>query len=76
MSLSTTGFGSYGHDPSADTWMDSLTWIKLHSLQEYSGSLYGIYRQMLDDIINGTYDSAKGIPDTYSETWAQTLYSE
>lgn len=28
---------------------------------------------MLDDIINGTYDSAKGIPGTYSEAWEQAI---
>lgn len=32
-----------------------------------------IYRQMPDDIINGTYDSVKGIPRTYSEAWEQTI---
>lgn len=31
--------------------------------------IFAIYRQMLDDIINGTYDSAKGISRTYSEAW-------
>lgn len=53
--------------------MDSLTWIKLQSLLEYSSSLDGIYRQMIDDIINGIYDSTEGIPGTYSEAWEQTI---
>ena len=28
---------------------------------------------MLDDITNGTYDSAEDIPGTYSEAWEQTI---
>ncbi|MCH5259568.1 MAG: hypothetical protein J1F18_07440 [Lachnospiraceae bacterium] len=67
------GIGSYGHGISAENWMDSLTWIKLQSLLEYSSSLDGIYRQMIDDIINGNYDSTEGIPGTYSEAWEQTI---
>ena len=67
------GIGSYGQGISIDNWIGGLPWIDLESLSEYSRSLYGIYRQMLDDIIHGTYDSAKGIPGTYSEAWEQAV---
>lgn len=67
------GIGSYGQGISIDNWISGLPWIDLDSLSDYSRSLYGIYRQMLDDIINGTYDSAKGIPGTYPEAWEQAI---
>ena len=65
--------GSYGHGVYDDDWSDDIPWIGLESLQEYSHSLLDIYNQIIDDILNGTYDSSEDIPGTYSEAWEQAI---
>ena len=67
------GIGSYGHGIYDDNWGDDIPWIGLESLQEYSRSLLDIYNQIIDDILNGTYDSSEDIPGTYSEAWEQAI---
>ena len=56
-----------------DNWGDDIPWIGLESLQDYSRSLLDIYNQIIDDILNGTYDSSEDIPCTYSEAWEQAI---
>lgn len=67
------GIGSYGHGVSEDNWGDDIPWIGLESIQDYSRSLLDIYNQIINDIINGTYDSSEDIPGTYSEAWEQAI---
>ena len=67
------GIGSYGHGVYDDDWGDDIPWVGLESLQEYSHSLLDIYNQIIDDILNGTYDSSEDIPGTYSEAWEQAI---
>lgn len=67
------GIGSYGHGVSEDNWGDDIPWIGLESLQEYSRSLLDIYNQIINDILNGTYDSSEDIPGTYSEAWEKAI---
>lgn len=61
--------GSYGHGVLDDNWGDDIPWIALDYLQEYALSVIDIYQQIVDDIINGTYMSDRGIPKTYSDAW-------
>ena len=72
-SVDVTGIGSYGRGISADNWINELPWIRLESLPEYALSLLDMYKQMINDILNGTYDSDKAIPETYSDAWDETL---
>lgn len=72
-SVDVTGIGSYGHGISTNNWINELPWIDLGSIQKYALSLLDMYKQMINDIINGTYDSDKGIPETYSDAWDETL---
>lgn len=67
------GIGSYGNGVYDDNWGDDIPWIGLESLQDYSLSLLDIYNQIIDDILNGTYDSTDDIPGTYSEAWEQAI---
>ena len=67
------GIGSYGNGVYDDDWGDDIPWIGLESLQEYSRSLLDIYNQIINDILNGTYDSSEDIPGTYSEAWEQAI---
>ena len=63
------GIGSYGIGANVDEWADDIPWIGLDSLQEYADTIPGVYDKVVDNVISGTYDSNKDIPETYSDAW-------
>lgn len=67
------GIGSYGAGTTMNDWADDVPWISLESLMDYALSLLDIYQKLIDDILNGIYDSNEDIPETYSEVWENTI---
>lgn len=63
------GIGSYGTGADVEEWADIIPWIGLDSLQEYVDVISGIYDKVVDNVITGTYDSNKDLPETYSDAW-------
>lgn len=63
------GIGSYGTGADVEEWADIIPWIGLDSLQEYVDVISGIYDKVVDNVISGTYDSNKDLPETYSDAW-------
>lgn len=68
-----SGIGSYGSGTTMNDWVDDVPWISLESLMDYALSLLDTYQKLIDDILNGIYDSNEDIPDTYSEAWEDTI---
>ena len=68
-----SGIGSYGSGTTMNDWADNVPWISLESLMDYALSLLDTYQKLIDDILNGIYDSNEDIPDTYSEAWEDTI---
>ena len=67
------GIGSYGAGVGVNDWATDLPFIGLDDLWDYITSLQDVYEKTLDDIINGTYDPTKDIPDTYDDAWDDTI---
>ncbi len=63
------GIGSYGMGTNVDGWAEDIPWIGLDSLQEYVDTIPSVYDKVVDNVISGTYDSNKDIPETYSDAW-------
>lgn len=67
------GIGSYGAGVGVNDWATDLPFIGLDDLWDYINSLQDVYEKIIDDIINGTYDPTKDIPDTYDDAWDDAI---
>ncbi len=67
------GIGSYGSGSNINDWANDIPWISLDSLMNYARTLLDTYYKLIDDILNGIYDSNKEPPATYSDAWDDTI---
>lgn len=67
------GIGSYGSGTNINDWSNNTSWISLDSLMNYARTLLDTYYKLIDDILNGIYDSNKEPPETYSDAWDDTI---